>query len=323
MAATYRQLATRLAATRAITVGRGDAAWPWPEPRLTYENALLPRALIVAGLDLRLAPMLARGLAMLDWLIDVQTEPDGHLSPVGNGWWAADGSRSRFDQQPIEPASLLLAAEAALRATGDPRYRDAMEGAYAWFLGFNDLGLAVADPARGACHDGLDADGRQPQPGSGVDAGVARRLERIRRAESGETPAVAASRNGERPTRCRPAHDRRPPSAPRHRSRATSRRHGRTDDAAAASPFRRSARTRSCPSPTCPTPPTPSSTPGAARLADETVLLVRVEDLRGISHLHVARSADGVTGWRLDPDLLLRSDVTDTRRRSGAARTRD
>ena len=35
--------------------------------------------------------------------------------------------------------------------------------------------------------------------------------------------------------------------------------------------------------------------PGAARLADETVLLVRVEDLRGISQLHVARSADGVS----------------------------
>jgi beta-1,4-mannooligosaccharide/beta-1,4-mannosyl-N-acetylglucosamine phosphorylase len=50
--------------------------------------------------------------------------------------------------------------------------------------------------------------------------------------------------------------------------------------------------------------------PGAARLAGETVLLVRVEDMRGISQLHVARSADGETGWRWDPDILLRSDVT-------------
>ena len=49
--------------------------------------------------------------------------------------------------------------------------------------------------------------------------------------------------------------------------------------------------------------------PGAARLEGETVLLVRVEDLRGISQLHVARSADGVTGWRFDPEVLLRSDV--------------
>ena len=49
--------------------------------------------------------------------------------------------------------------------------------------------------------------------------------------------------------------------------------------------------------------------PGAAQVGDETILLVRVEDLRGISQLHVARSADGVTDWRFDPEPLLRSDV--------------
>jgi predicted GH43/DUF377 family glycosyl hydrolase len=49
--------------------------------------------------------------------------------------------------------------------------------------------------------------------------------------------------------------------------------------------------------------------PGAARVGNETLLLVRVEDLRGISQLHVARSADGLVDWRFDPEPLLRSDV--------------
>jgi len=49
--------------------------------------------------------------------------------------------------------------------------------------------------------------------------------------------------------------------------------------------------------------------PGAARVGDETILLARVEDLRGMSQLHVARSADGVSGWRFDPEPLLRPDV--------------
>jgi beta-1,4-mannooligosaccharide/beta-1,4-mannosyl-N-acetylglucosamine phosphorylase len=49
--------------------------------------------------------------------------------------------------------------------------------------------------------------------------------------------------------------------------------------------------------------------PGAARIGDETILLVRVEDLRGISQLHVARSADGETAWAFDPEPLLRADV--------------
>jgi predicted GH43/DUF377 family glycosyl hydrolase len=49
--------------------------------------------------------------------------------------------------------------------------------------------------------------------------------------------------------------------------------------------------------------------PAAAHVDGQTVLLVRVEDLRGISQLHVARSVDGVTDWRFDPEPLLRADV--------------
>jgi predicted GH43/DUF377 family glycosyl hydrolase len=57
--------------------------------------------------------------------------------------------------------------------------------------------------------------------------------------------------------------------------------------------------------------PYPANTifnPGAARLKDETVLLNRVEDLRGISSLLVARSPDGVGNWRLDEKPLLEPD---------------
>lgn len=37
----------------------------------------------------------------------------------------------------------------------------------------------------------------------------------------------------------------------------------------------------------------------------ETVLLARVEDRRGISHLAVARSPDGVSDWRIDDDRFM------------------
>lgn len=47
---------------------------------------------------------------------------------------------------------------------------------------------------------------------------------------------------------------------------------------------------------------------GAAAVDGGTVLLVRVEDLRGISHLTVARSADGVTNWVVDDTPLLAPD---------------
>lgn len=42
--------------------------------------------------------------------------------------------------------------------------------------------------------------------------------------------------------------------------------------------------------------------PGVARVGNETVLLVRVEDRSGLSHLCVARSADGLEGWTIDPE---------------------
>ena len=35
----------------AATIGRPalDKAWPWPDPRLSYANAVLPEALLAAG----------------------------------------------------------------------------------------------------------------------------------------------------------------------------------------------------------------------------------------------------------------------------------
>ena len=48
--------------------------------------------------------------------------------------------------------------------------------------------------------------------------------------------------------------------------------------------------------------------PAAAELDGTTVLLARVEDLRGISHLTVARSANGVDGWEVDAEPLLVPD---------------
>jgi predicted GH43/DUF377 family glycosyl hydrolase len=51
--------------------------------------------------------------------------------------------------------------------------------------------------------------------------------------------------------------------------------------------------------------------PGAAQHNGETILLCRVEDRRGISHLTVARSSDGRTNWRVDPKPLIADDPLD------------
>ena len=49
--------------------------------------------------------------------------------------------------------------------------------------------------------------------------------------------------------------------------------------------------------------------PGATRLADgSTLLLCRVEDRRGLSHLCAARSVNGVDGWQIDPQPTFPAD---------------
>ena len=46
--------------------------------------------------------------------------------------------------------------------------------------------------------------------------------------------------------------------------------------------------------------------PGATRLKDGTTLLLcRVEDRRGHSHLCAARSQNGIDGWQIDPEPTL------------------
>ena len=45
--------------------------------------------------------------------------------------------------------------------------------------------------------------------------------------------------------------------------------------------------------------------PGATMVNDQYLLLARVEDRRGFSHLCAARSANGLTDWEIDPQPTL------------------
>src|ERR1700736_333160 len=66
-----------------------DAAWPWPEPRLTYANAVLAEAVIAAGVALGDSTLRHQGLDLLGWLVEYETA-GGHLSrPPASGSGAA------------------------------------------------------------------------------------------------------------------------------------------------------------------------------------------------------------------------------------------
>jgi hypothetical protein len=183
-----RQMGARFAARFQSGV---TSAWPWPEPRLTYENALPARALIVAGQTLDSQRMIHTGLGVLDWLIEAQMTADGHLMPIGSGGWAHGEEKPRFDQQPIEATALLLAAESACTVNPDGRYRTAMERAYAWFLGQNVNGVNVADPHLGASYDGLTPGGVNTNQGAESTLMWLIAAEHVRASRDGYGPAAA------------------------------------------------------------------------------------------------------------------------------------
>lgn len=196
-----RRTLTRLAGglADAVTSAPERLGWPWPERVVTYDNAMLPAALIAAGACLGRDDWLTQGSTLLAWLAAAQTAPDGHLRPVGNaGWWPRGGRPAAFDQQPLEVAALAEAARLAHRSTGEPRWAALVERAYAWFLGANDLGQPLAVPEDGSCCDGLEATGVNLNQGAESTLAWLLTVERVRalraRAATGVAEVVTGAR---------------------------------------------------------------------------------------------------------------------------------
>lgn len=143
----------------------GRVGWPWPEPRLTYANAAIPEAMIVAGDALDDQGLLSDGLRLLDWLLTIQTR-NGHLSVVPVAGWGPGDSGPAYDQQPIEAAALADACACAFRFTGETRWLRSLGLCADWFWGDNDSSTCLYDVDTGAGYDGLERSGRNGNQGA-------------------------------------------------------------------------------------------------------------------------------------------------------------
>src|SRR5580692_6847790 len=145
-----------------LTQRYADAAtddWHWFEEVVSYVNAKLPHAMILNGRSLNNPTMLELGLKTLRWLVKIQTSEAGSFRPIGsNGFYPRGKERAGFDQQPIEAQATISACIEAYHATGDMLWAAEARRAFEWFLGRNDLGLALYDPGTGGCRDGLHMD---------------------------------------------------------------------------------------------------------------------------------------------------------------------
>jgi glycosyltransferase involved in cell wall biosynthesis len=133
--------------------------WVWFEEGLAYDNARLPQALIMTGMATRMPEYVEAGLRSLRWLMTQQTASAGHFRPVGTAGFGEQRQHPRaFDQQPVEATATIAACLTAWRADGDAGWTTMATRVFGWFLGSNDLSVALVDPQTGSCRDGLHPD---------------------------------------------------------------------------------------------------------------------------------------------------------------------
>ncbi|MCK4752527.1 MAG: glycosyltransferase [Planctomycetes bacterium] len=150
-----RQLTT--AADKLVSLYKKNSHpdWQWFEGELTYDNAVLPHALFVAGSTFEDAKYLEVAEKTCEFLLE-NTFSDGHFSPVGcNGWYKRRGTKATFDQQPLEALSMVMMLRDAYNATQNSGYLTLQRKVFDWFLGENDLHLPVYNFRTKGCHDAL------------------------------------------------------------------------------------------------------------------------------------------------------------------------
>jgi hypothetical protein len=134
--------------------------WQWFEKSLSYSNARLPQALILAGWHSNNRSMMQAGMQSLQWLVAEQLREDSDVFvPIGSrGFYVQGDQKARFDQQPVEACATISACLEAQRLTGDKRWFAEAQRIFGWFLGKNDLQTPLYDPSTGGCRDGLHPD---------------------------------------------------------------------------------------------------------------------------------------------------------------------
>ena len=138
---------------------KADPDWRWFEPKLTYDNGIIPLALLHAYEISGDEKFLNVALEAADFLETIIFK-DGCLSPVGNdGWYQKGAPCPQYAQQPIDAMAVVMMFYQAYVVTGNKRYLDRMFASFMWFLGENDLRIPLYDFETRGCCDGLESHG--------------------------------------------------------------------------------------------------------------------------------------------------------------------
>jgi glycosyltransferase involved in cell wall biosynthesis len=130
--------------------------WNWFEPILSYDNGILPLALLLAVEFIKDEKILKTAFDSMEFLVNT-TLKDGYLHLIGNEEWYRKGAEmSLYAQQPVDTMAMVLMFYQAFMVTGDKNYLDKMFNSFMWFLGENDIRMNLYDFETEGCCDGIE-----------------------------------------------------------------------------------------------------------------------------------------------------------------------
>jgi len=142
------------------------ADWKWFEPRMTYDNGILPLALLHAYdiiEDDEILQIAMQTLAFLEaWIFR-----EGYFTPVGNKkWLSANSEFPKYDQQSSEALTMVLLYNQAFQVFNKKKYLQSLFKCYLWYLGENDMRIPLYDHESAGCYDGLTYKGVNKNEGA-------------------------------------------------------------------------------------------------------------------------------------------------------------
>lgn len=130
--------------------------WHWYEPYLTYANAVLPEAMLLAGKCTNNGLYKQTAKKTFDFLLSI-THKNDQISMISNiGRYYKGQETKRFGEQPIEFAYTILALDCFYEEYEEDEYLHLLKSTFNWFLGDNHLRKIIYNPCTGGCYDGLE-----------------------------------------------------------------------------------------------------------------------------------------------------------------------
>lgn len=148
-----RLLADRLSRLYTLTAA---ADWHWFENYITYDNSILPEALLMAALVTGKEEYRQMAHESFDFLLDKIFEGECIRVIPNQGWLHKGKKTSGFGEQPVDVAGTVIALNTFYKAFREEKYLRLRTNAFNWFLGNNYLHQIVYNPTTGGCYDGLE-----------------------------------------------------------------------------------------------------------------------------------------------------------------------